>query len=94
MPDGLGARGCSRPAAGAATAVSAAAGELGANNFRPSACTPARVIAAHNSAFAINASRLMGHLSGAGATVPENELQNREISAFLDIVTAHGKGIP
>jgi homoserine O-acetyltransferase len=30
---------------------------------------------------AINESRPMGHLSGAGATVPENELQNREISA-------------
>jgi hypothetical protein len=26
-------------------------------------------------------------------TVPENELQNREISAFLDIVTARGKSI-
>jgi homoserine O-acetyltransferase len=42
---------------------------------------------------AINESRPMGHLSGAGATVPENELQNREISAFLDIVTARGKSI-
>src|ERR1035437_359062 len=34
--------------AGAATAVSAAAGELGANSFSPSASTPARVMAAHH----------------------------------------------
>ena len=32
----------------------------------------------------------MGHTSGAGATAPENELQNREIAAFLDVVTDHG----
>jgi homoserine O-acetyltransferase len=32
----------------------------------------------------------LGHTSGAGATAPENELQNREISAFLDVVTDHG----
>jgi homoserine O-acetyltransferase len=31
----------------------------------------------------INDVRPMGHLSGAGATAPENELQNREIGAFL-----------
>jgi homoserine O-acetyltransferase/O-succinyltransferase len=31
----------------------------------------------------INAQRPMGHLSGAGATAPENEVQNREIAAFL-----------
>jgi homoserine O-acetyltransferase len=31
----------------------------------------------------INDARPMGHLSGAGATPKENELQNREISAFL-----------
>jgi homoserine O-acetyltransferase len=31
----------------------------------------------------INAQRPMGHLSGAGATPPENEVQNREIAAFL-----------
>jgi homoserine O-acetyltransferase len=36
----------------------------------------------------INARRPMGHLSGAGATAPENEVQNREIRAFLDEVTA------
>ncbi|MGZ5071800.1 MAG: alpha/beta fold hydrolase [Usitatibacter sp.] len=41
----------------------------------------------------INDSRPMGHLSGAGATAPENELQNREIAAFLDVVTARGKSI-
>jgi homoserine O-acetyltransferase len=33
---------------------------------------------------AINDRRPMGHLSGAGATAPENEVQNREIAAFLD----------
>jgi homoserine O-acetyltransferase len=32
---------------------------------------------------AINDKRPMGHLSGAGATAPENEVQNREIAAFL-----------
>jgi len=32
----------------------------------------------------INAQRPTGHLSGAGATAPENETQNREIRAFLD----------
>ena len=33
---------------------------------------------------AINDKRPMGHLSGAGATAPENEVQNREIAAFLE----------
>ena len=42
---------------GAAMAVSAAAGEDGANNLSPSACAPARVIAAQSSALAIRASR-------------------------------------
>lgn len=42
---------------------------------------------------AINPTRPMGHLSGAGATAPENEMQNREIGAFLDLVTEHGKKI-
>jgi homoserine O-acetyltransferase/O-succinyltransferase len=32
----------------------------------------------------------LGHTSGAGATAPENELQNREIANFLDVVTDHG----
>jgi hypothetical protein len=32
----------------------------------------------------------MGHSSGGGGTAPENELQNREIGAFLDVVTEHG----
>jgi homoserine O-acetyltransferase len=32
----------------------------------------------------INGERPEGHLSGAGATAPENERQNREIRAFLD----------
>jgi homoserine O-acetyltransferase len=41
----------------------------------------------------INPNRPMGHLSGAGATAPENELQNREIIAFLDVVTEHGASI-
>ena len=31
----------------------------------------------------INAERPLGHLSGAGATAKENEVQNREIAAFL-----------
>lgn len=35
---------------------------------------------------AINDRRPMGHLSEAGATAPENELQNRGITAFLDAV--------
>lgn len=34
----------------------------------------------------INAGRPLGHLSGAGATVPENEAQNMEIAAFLNRV--------
>lgn len=32
---------------------------------------------------AINDRRPMGHLSGAGASAPENELQNTEIAKFL-----------
>ena len=40
---------------------------------------------------ALNPVRPMGHLSGAGATAPENELQNAEISRFLDIVTDRGR---
>lgn len=39
----------------------------------------------------INAMRPMGHLSGAGARSPENEMQNREVAAFLDVVTERGK---
>jgi len=42
---------------------------------------------------AINEQRPMGHLSGAGATVPENEYQNAEIPRFLEIVTDHGRKI-
>ncbi|MDB5852073.1 MAG: homoserine acetyltransferase [Herminiimonas sp.] len=33
---------------------------------------------------AINSQRPMGHVSGAGISAPENEMQNREIGAFLD----------
>ena len=33
----------------------------------------------------------MGHLSGAGATVPENEMQNGAVGAFLEIVTERGR---
>jgi homoserine O-acetyltransferase len=40
---------------------------------------------------AINAGRPMGHLSGAGASARENELQNDEISKFLDLVTDRGR---
>ena len=39
----------------------------------------------------INAKRPMGHLSGAGVSAPENEVQNREITNFLDIVTDRGR---
>ena len=39
----------------------------------------------------INAQRPMGHVSGAGISGPENELQNREIAAFLDMVTERGR---
>jgi len=39
----------------------------------------------------INEQRPMGHLSGAGATVPENEMQNAIIASFLDVVTDQGK---
>jgi homoserine O-acetyltransferase/O-succinyltransferase len=42
---------------------------------------------------AINDKRPMGHLSGAGATAAENELQNDEIGRFLDIVTDRGRKI-
>jgi transposase len=37
---------------------------------------------------AINSHRPMGHVSGAGISAPENELQNREIGGFLDVVTS------
>ncbi|MGE5095117.1 MAG: alpha/beta fold hydrolase [Betaproteobacteria bacterium] len=40
---------------------------------------------------AINPERPMGHLSGAGATPRENDVQNREVAEFLDIVTEHGR---
>jgi hypothetical protein len=33
----------------------------------------------------------MGHLSGAGVSAPENELQNAEIARFLDVVTDRGR---
>jgi homoserine O-acetyltransferase len=33
---------------------------------------------------AINPQRPMGHVSGAGISAPENEMQNREIGAFLE----------
>ena len=39
----------------------------------------------------INSARPTGHLSGAGVTAPENEMQNREISSFLELVTENGK---
>ena len=42
---------------------------------------------------AINDQRPMGHLSGAGATLPENELQNATIAGFLEIVTDRGRKI-
>jgi len=39
----------------------------------------------------INDQRPLGHLSGAGATAPENETQNAAIATFLDLVTEQGK---
>jgi homoserine O-acetyltransferase len=41
----------------------------------------------------INDQRPTGHLSGAGATVPENEMQNGAIAAFLSVVTEGGRKI-
>lgn len=43
---------------------------------------------------AINDKRPLGHLSGAGATAPENELQNREIAAFLDSLADPQRKLP
>ena len=40
---------------------------------------------------AINAHRPMGHVSGAGISARENEVQNSEITAFLDVVTEKGR---
>lgn len=40
---------------------------------------------------AINPQRPMGHVSGAGISAPENEVQNREVGAFLDVVTERGR---
>jgi len=39
----------------------------------------------------INSQRAMGHVSGAGISAPENELQNREITRFLDLVASQRK---
>jgi hypothetical protein len=36
----------------------------------------------------------MGHVSGAGIGAPENEMQNSEISSFLDIVTLLCQSLP
>jgi hypothetical protein len=41
----------------------------------------------------VNSQKPMGHVSGAGISAPENELQNREIGAFLDNVTDRGRKI-
>ena len=41
----------------------------------------------------INPKRPMGHLSGAGVSAPENDVQNREITNFLDAVTDRGRKI-
>ena len=41
----------------------------------------------------INDQRPLGHLSGAGATPPENELQNAAMAGFLEIVTDRGRKI-
>jgi homoserine O-acetyltransferase/O-succinyltransferase len=39
----------------------------------------------------INPQRPMGHVSGAGISAPENEMQNSEIGNFLEIVTDRGR---
>lgn len=41
----------------------------------------------------INSQRPMGHVSGAGISAPENEVQNREITQFLEVVTDRGRKI-
>ena len=41
----------------------------------------------------INAQKPMGHLSGAGVSAPENDVQNREITTFLESVTDRGRKI-
>ncbi len=43
---------------------------------------------------AINGKRPLGHLSGAGATAPESDMQNREIAAFLDSLGKDGRKAP
>ena len=43
---------------------------------------------------AINDKRPLGHLSGAGATAPESDVQNREIAAFLDSLGKDGRKAP
>ena len=43
---------------------------------------------------AINDKRPLGHLSGAGATAPESDMQNREIAAFLDSLGKVGRKAP
>ena len=40
---------------------------------------------------ALNELRPMGHVSAAGISARENDLQNAEIGAFLDAVTQRGK---
>ena len=42
---------------------------------------------------AINPQRPMGHASGAGISARENEIQNREIEQFLDVVTNRGRNL-
>jgi hypothetical protein len=40
---------------------------------------------------AISDARPMGHISGAGISARENEMQNDEIGRFLGIVTERGR---
>jgi hypothetical protein len=35
----------------------------------------------------------MGHVSGAGISAPENDLQNAEVAKFLDLITDRGRRI-
>ena len=41
----------------------------------------------------INGHRAMGHVSGVGISAPENELQNRAVGGFLDVMTGRSRKI-
>ena len=41
----------------------------------------------------INGHRAMGYVSGVGISAPENELQNRTVGGFLDVITGRSQKI-